>query len=198
MQPILTIDPGANGGICLKMKKALRCYKMPVSLLDKAMLLTALRMKVQWGERFEVIFEDVGFHVAGNRAQGSVKLARHVGQLEGILAKLHVEVEYVRPVKWMSAFPDRPKSLVQHEKITLKAEHPSYSAKQFQKLVADVNASRKRRRKAYIKDAVMRAFPKVRVFVRMGGSARNAVTDYVADALGILLWVQGGLKVKGV
>lgn len=188
MKPILTIDPGANGGICLKMDKALRCYKMPASLTGKAVLLTALRLKVQG--KLEVVIEDVGFHVEGNRAQGSVKLARHVGQLEGIFAKLNVKVEYVRPVKWMEAFPDRPKSLVKHEKITLKAEHPSYSAKQFQKLVADVNASRKRRRKAYIKDAVMRAFPKVRVFVRMGGSPRNAVTDYVSDALGILLWAQ--------
>jgi hypothetical protein len=162
---------------------------MPASLSDKAVLLTVLRMKVQWGERFEVILEDVGFHIVGSHAQASAKFARHIGQLEGILAKLHVEVKYVRPVKWMGAFPDRPKSLVKHEKMILKAQYPSYSAKQFKKLVADINASRKKRRKAFIKDAVTRAFPKVRLFTHLGGSPRNAVTDWCSDALGILFWV---------
>lgn len=188
MQPIMTIDPGANGGICLATETDIRCYKIPASLVDKAALLTALRM--QFPEKLEAIMEDVGFHREGSHAQGSAKLARHVGQLEMGLMMLDIPVRYIRSQKWMTVFPDRPKNLNKQEKEDLKMKYPSYSAKQFKKVIDKANAERKKARKAYIKVKVQEVFPSVKVYAKPDGKPKNTITDYVSDALGILVWVR--------
>lgn len=187
MQPIMTVDPGANGGICVRQPSGrVNCDKIPASLSDKRKLIRGIEDAYP---NVEAIIEDVGFHVAGNRAQGSVKLARHVGQIEGILMALDIPVSYVRPQKWMTVFPDRPKSLNIAEKINLKAKYPSYSASQFQRVVDKANARRKKERKAYIKAKVQAAFD-VKVYARPDGKPTHTVTDWCADALGILMWAE--------
>jgi len=141
MQPIMTIDPGANGGICVRISAGrITCNKMPASLSDKDMLIQGIKEAYR---DITCIIEDVGFHVAGSHAQGSAKLARNVGQLEGILMALDIPVSYVRPQKWMTIFPDRPKSLTSLEKIQRKALYPSYSAKQLRKVIDDAHTTSK-------------------------------------------------------
>lgn len=188
MQPIMTIDLGAKGGVCVKTLTHVRCYKIPASLTDKVVLLTALKMP--FPPKLEAIMEDVGFHREGSHAQGSAKLARNVGQIEGILSALDIPVRYVRPQTWMTIFPDRPKSLTKAEKVDLKAKYPSYSASQFKKVIDKANAQRKKERKAYIKAKVQAAYPGVKVYARPDGKPSNKVTDWCADALGILMWAE--------
>ena len=188
MQPILTIDPGANGGICLKTSIDLRCFKIPASLAEKAALMIDLQL--QTSGKLEAIMEDVGFHVEGNRAQGSAKLARHVGQLEGILMALDIPVRYVRPQTWMTAFPDRPKATTKDERAALKRGFPSYSVSQFKQVIDKENAHRKRLRKVFIKAKVQKAYPGAKIYARPNGKPSNKVTDWAADALGILMWAE--------
>jgi hypothetical protein len=193
MKPLITIDPGANGGICLQYRDEFQeitdicCYKIPVSLVDLAALLTALRRKVP--EELRAILEDVGFHRQGSAAQGSVKLARHVGQLEGILMLLDIPCEYVRPQDWMQAFPDRPKSMTIKR---LKSLHPAFTVAQLKTRLAKVNAQRKKDRKAYIKAKVQEAFPNVELYSNPTKPRRQyrAYPKWAGDVLGILLWAR--------
>lgn len=187
MKSLLTIDPGANGGICFQSKSGeVLCFKIPASLSVLSEMLIAFK---KYPELPDAIIEDVGFHQEGTRAQSTATLARQVGQIEMGLEMLGIAREYVRPQIWMRAFPDRPKSLNTAEKMELKAQHPGASESQLKDLIKKANAQRKRERKAYIKSEVQRAFPEVKVYADpKKAKFTHKVTDWCGDALGILLW----------
>ena len=169
MKTIVAIDPGASGAIVVLTpldttdpSYSLTLHKMPETLQD---LEYRLREDCGNARNVAVVMENVGNHVEGDSASRSAGFARHVGQLEGILAGLGVKIAYVHPQIWMRVFPERPRALRKHEKIGLSAKE-----------IKDKNAERKRDRKRYIQSEMQKLFPNVRV------------TLWNADALGIAYW----------
>ena len=107
------IDPGKQGGLAYTDADQ-RIHAIPLPGYDKypdanhATALTDTLRKIHTQTEPVWLVENVGFHVAGNAAPSSVKLARQVGILLGILATLNAETQLVYPQSWMRRIPDLP------------------------------------------------------------------------------------------
>jgi len=122
MRTLISIDPGQSGAIAVRDTDG-RVFvdNMPDTVADLAEHLSALipsEMRRDDNDRFIYphrihdplcILEDVGYHVAGNNASASVKFAKHVGTIHGILACWKIPYESVRPQKWQKSFGTLPK-----------------------------------------------------------------------------------------
>lgn len=102
---VIGIDPGDKGAIAIWDGVQITTIKMPDSYKGIVELIRNIGPE-------RCILEDVGQHIQGNNASSSVKLAKHVGVLQGTLLALGIEMIKVRPRKWMDkCVPDRPKGL---------------------------------------------------------------------------------------
>jgi hypothetical protein len=93
---MIAIDPGASGAIAFTNKGHVFTYPMPETLDCLWLLLSRLYRSCS-----ECWLEDVGTYMPGNSGPASVKFARHIGQIEGILVAQGWDVYYVRPQVWM-------------------------------------------------------------------------------------------------
>lgn len=163
-QPIMTIDPGANGGIAIEANTLVSVFKIPVTLAGKVDILTRLQREYPG---IKCWMEKGSTHRKGNAATRSATFAEHVGELRGIMATLGIPFTGVTPQTWMRIFPDRPKSPHEDELRGLSAQEQTALQNQ-----------RRRERKNYIKEKVQKEFHVITVHL------------WNADALGILMWAQ--------
>jgi hypothetical protein len=161
---ILAIDPGAAGGIAWYDAGTVDAIQMPDGM-------TAL---CDWlrSERHHILrchIEKVGMHRQGNAASSSATFARHCGHIEAACYLLGYPVVEVTPAKWMDAIkvpkfdPPKPKPMPKQG----SPEHKAY------RRACD---EAKRKRKAWIRDAMQRRYPHLKVTLK------------TADALGILTY----------
>ena len=102
---ILTIDPGASGGLALwdSYDKTIALYKMPDGMTEQVALIEEL------GKGAKAYIEKVGTYVPGNSATAAVKFARHCGHLEAALYCFGIPSAQVAPGVWMKVLGRLPK-----------------------------------------------------------------------------------------
>jgi len=99
MKKLMTIDPGANGGIAYHaLSGCVKTCKMPDGMTEQA---NELRSIIIDNKITTCYIEKVGSYMPGNSATAAVKFARHCGHLEAILYMLSVRTMQVTPNVWM-------------------------------------------------------------------------------------------------
>lgn len=102
---LLAIDPGASGGFAwIDDEGVVNTCKMPEGMTAQIDKLREMAV-----DGYDVIIENVGFHMPGNSATATAKFARHVGHLEAACYTLAMPVTYVAPQTWMKAIGTWPK-----------------------------------------------------------------------------------------
>jgi hypothetical protein len=105
-QAILTIDPGASGGLAIQPPYGMvEAQAMPEGMTAQ---IDAIRAIAANFPGLKAVIENVGFHRPGNSAVVSCKFARHVGHLEAALYSACVPTQTVAPATWMKALGKRP------------------------------------------------------------------------------------------
>ena len=106
MSPILTIDPGASGGIAYMASDGrVHAIPMPATMTEQ---IDAIREIVAEVPTITAVIEKTGFHRPGNSAVATAKFARHCGHLEAALYSVGVPFEEVAPSTWMKALGALP------------------------------------------------------------------------------------------
>jgi len=109
MSTLIAIDPGASGGVAVMLDGEVSCLNMPKELSKRRQMFLTLDPDI-------VVIEDVGYHRQGNHAQSSATFARHVGELNGMLAMLDCEVVQATPKEWMKDIPQLPRDKAERKK----------------------------------------------------------------------------------
>jgi hypothetical protein len=105
-QAILTIDPGALGGLAVQPPYGMvEAQAMPEGMTAQ---IDAIRAIAANFPGLKAVIENVGFHRPGNSAVVSCKFARHVGHLEAALYACGIPTTTVTPSKWMAALGTMP------------------------------------------------------------------------------------------
>ena len=106
MSPILTIDPGASGGIAYMASDGrVHAIPMPAIMTEQ---IDAIKEIVAEVPTITAVIEKTGFHRPGNSAVATAKFARHCGHLEAALYSVGVPFEEVAPSTWMKALGALP------------------------------------------------------------------------------------------
>lgn len=106
MSPILTIDPGASGGLALLNREGnVEAFPMRDGMTEQ---IDAIRHIAVTNPNLTAIIEKVGFHRPGNSAVSTAKFARHCGHLEAALYSVGVPFEEVAPGTWMKSLGALP------------------------------------------------------------------------------------------
>ena len=106
MRPILTIDPGASGGLGIfDTYNDVAAWSMPEGMTAQ---IDAIRAASAENPNLTAVIEKVGFHRPGNSAVSTAKFARHCGHLEAALYSVGVPFEEVAPGVWMKALGALP------------------------------------------------------------------------------------------
>ena len=106
MRPILTIDPGASGGLAIfDTYNDVAAWSMPEGMTAQ---IDAIRAASAENPNLTAVIEKVGFHRPGNSAVSTAKFARHCGHLEAALYSVGVPFEEVAPGVWMKALGALP------------------------------------------------------------------------------------------
>lgn len=106
MNPILTIDPGASGGLALlNREKIVEAFPMRDGMTEQ---IDAIRHIAATNPGLMAVIEKVGFHRPGNSAVSTAKFARHCGHLEAALYSAGIPFEEVAPRTWMKALGALP------------------------------------------------------------------------------------------
>ena len=168
----IAVDPGKKGGIAARKNGGeATAYKMPDTTIGLVNLIETLCINVPIPGRCAYV-ENVGFHQHGNAAQASVKLAKQVGELHGVLAAFRFKIVTVNPAKWEHAF--------------IGAPPPAPKPADYGGVKKKVEAAKRRfrtTRKNMIKNKAQQLFPELRV------------TLHISDALGMLMVCTGALNV---
>ena len=107
MTPILTIDPGASGGIAYMASDGrVHAIPMPATMTEQ---IDAIREIVAEVPTITAVIEKTGFHRPGNSAVATAKFARHCGHLEAALYTWGVPYTEVSPAVWMRTLGTLPK-----------------------------------------------------------------------------------------
>jgi hypothetical protein len=105
MKTLLAIDPGASGGFAwIDDDGIVQACNMPTGMSEQIDKLRELAC-----DGYDVVIENVGFHMPGNSATATAKFARHVGHLEAAAYTLAMPVTYVAPQTWQKALGTWPK-----------------------------------------------------------------------------------------
>lgn len=160
---LAAIDPGISGAVAVCQGSRVNAIYMPATIHDIAGYFRVLQSASEGGLR--VVVEKVGTYMPGNSGPSAAKFARHVGNLEGVLASLRIPYSWVTPAKWEHWLIGKPA----YQKIP--KEMPKDQARK-------IRADRKRERKNKIKQRVQELFPHIKITLKN------------ADALGILEWAR--------
>jgi len=107
MKTILTIDPGASGGLAWMDPDGItHCEPMPEGMTVQADRLRALAAELPGPV---AVMEKVGGYMPGNSGPAAVTFGRHCGHVEAVLYVLGVPTEQVAPGVWMKALGALPK-----------------------------------------------------------------------------------------
>jgi hypothetical protein len=106
MTSIVTIDPGAAGGLAwMDADGIARCEPMPDGMSAQADRLRALAAELPG---LVAVMERTGSYMPGNSGPAAVTFARHCGHLEAILYALGLPTEQVAPGVWQKALGTLP------------------------------------------------------------------------------------------
>ena len=106
MNPILTIDPGASGGLALlNREKIVEAFPMRDGMTEQ---IDAIRHIAATNPGLMAVIEKAGFHRPGNSAVSTATFARHCGHLEAALYSAGIPFEEVAPRTWMKALGALP------------------------------------------------------------------------------------------
>ena len=114
MNRLITIDPGAKGGIAWRDTDGeVYAINMPDGMtaqVDELRNLSYCAMPVR------IVSEKVGYHRPGNNATASCKFARHCGHIEAATYCLGIPTTQVAPNVWMKVLGALPKDKKQRKK----------------------------------------------------------------------------------
>lgn len=102
MKPLISIDPGASGGIAWIENDQIFCCKMPEGMTSQADFIKSIT-SAKGCKDMTAIIERVGTYMPGNSGPAAVTFARHCGHLEAILYMCGISTEQVLPNKWMKS-----------------------------------------------------------------------------------------------
>lgn len=128
---IITIDPGARGGVCVWRNGAITLHKMPETEGDVYQLLHSSsyhdRLATQMGEGsgdVRVVIEQVGGFVKGKQQPGSAmfNFGKGYGVILGVCMALELPHHLVTPQKWQKAISFASGAKDAERKRLLKAE----------------------------------------------------------------------------
>ena len=106
MQPILSIDPGASGGLAWRDSDGIvHAERIPDGMPAIVDRLRALTIE---NKGLLAIVERVGGYMPGNSGPAACKFARHCGHIDAALYALGVPVRQVAPSVWMRALGALP------------------------------------------------------------------------------------------
>lgn len=106
MNPILTIDPGASGGLALlNREKIVEAFPMRDGMTEQ---IDAIRHIAATNPGLMAVIEKAGFHRPGNSAVSTATFSRHCGHLEAALYSAGIPFEEVAPRTWMKALGALP------------------------------------------------------------------------------------------
>lgn len=112
MTPLISIDPGANGGLAFRCADGIiSAWKMPDGMAAQIEGLIELLANHRG---LRAVIERVGGYMPGNSGPAAAKFARHCGHIEAALYALGIPCEQVAPQVWQ-----RPMNLP-HDKATRK------------------------------------------------------------------------------
>lgn len=104
---VLTIDPGASGGLAwIDQEGVTHCDPMPSGMSAQADWLRAL---LATHPGIVAVMEKVGTYVPGNSGPAAATFARHCGHLEAILYTLGIPASSVAPSVWQKVLGVLPK-----------------------------------------------------------------------------------------
>lgn len=122
---VLTIDPGKTGSLALYDGTTITVFNMPKSRKEISDMIIKFAPAT-------VYIEDVGKHIAGNDATSSVKLAKHVGFLQGVIITLGINMVTITPQSWMNkVVPGRPKGMTSKQVTARKKYIMNYCNDRF-------------------------------------------------------------------
>jgi hypothetical protein len=121
MKTLISIDPGAKGAIAVRYAGgAVQTSSLDATDRDNCDELRDIRDSAATGELF-CWLENVGGYRPGNSGPASVKFARGIGKLEGMLIALDIPFDRVAPQTWMKALGVLPKDKAER-KQAIKAK----------------------------------------------------------------------------
>lgn len=104
---VLTIDPGAEGGLAwTDQEGTTHAERMPEGMTAQADRLRALAVELPG---VVAVIEKVGTYMPGNAGPAAATFARHCGHLEAILYMAGVPTEQVAPGVWQRSLGALPK-----------------------------------------------------------------------------------------
>lgn len=114
---ILSLDPGANGGIALYDGTTMTAIKMPDTYADIYNYLSEVQFS---HENVECYMENVGHGMPGQSSKATATFARHCGHLEMALFALGIPTTLVTPQKWMRHYSNAVGKSTDYEKTAWK------------------------------------------------------------------------------
>lgn len=150
---LIAIDPGASGGIAVRMANGMiTIHNMPDTPMDLSSLITDCVHSAVYPIKAYV--EQVSGYVGGAGQPGSraFNFGQGYGEIIGILTHAKIPFELVRPQKWQRALGIPPA-----EKIRVTAD----MNKEQRDLVRIRNEKFKREHKNRLKETAQRLFPSV-------------------------------------
>lgn len=178
---ILAIDPGSNGAmvfeghelVCRKITSDKRETCEKISFFSKAC-----------NGMIIAFVEDVGKHMAGNAASGSIALARNHQNIKTCLYMLGIETVDVSPQKWTKEIGVQVKDE--------RSKEEKLRVRNLPKAEKDRENGRLRKAKKAQKNEKIRE-----VLKSTGGVVGENIPDYTLDAYGIYLYAKKVLNEDG-
>lgn len=115
---IITIDPGASGGIAWTDDGVIRAVPMPEGMSAQADMIRTIRAE---HPGIRGVVEKVGTYVPGNSGPAAATFARHCGHLDAILYCYGIPTEQVAPTVWMKALGVLPKDKQERKRAIKEA-----------------------------------------------------------------------------
>lgn len=100
MNPLLSIDPGASGGLAWRDCETTHCENMPEGMTAQVDRLRSLKVEMP---NLECFVERVGTYMPGNSGPAAAKFAWHCGSIVTALYALGIPTIQVTPQKWQKA-----------------------------------------------------------------------------------------------
>ncbi len=165
MNSIIAIDPGASGGIAWRDREGIvQAVPMPDGMTATVDLLRSLAAQMPG---LRATMEKVGTYMPGNSGPSAVTFAGHCDGLRWAMYALGIPQEREPTARAWQKWLGVPVEAPLPKDMDAKARRAELAA-------------RKRRRKAYVEEAMQRRHPHLRVTLK------------TADALGILAYAERG------
>ena len=118
---LISIDPGASGGIAWTDDDIVHCAPMPEGMSEQADFIRSLCLN----SSPVCIIEKTGTYFPGNSGVAAATFARHCGHLEAILYMCGASTEQVSPRRWMAGM-NLPKNKKERKKAIREAMARKY------------------------------------------------------------------------